>query len=68
MAETPKRVSVGCGCGWRGKRVPHGCACYDEYAMYCRCRWGSCPKCDGRVFTMESQRMYAKLAAEPPHA
>lgn len=45
------RYPVKCGaCGWRGKRVIGECACYDEYALYCACTWGVCPKCGNRVF------------------
>ncbi len=45
MMKARTATSVGCCCGWQGKRQPRECACYDEYAMYCNCTWGSCPKC-----------------------
>ena len=44
---------VGCFCGWRGKRKPGTCACYDEYALYCNCLWGVCPKCGSKVWDVE---------------
>lgn len=56
-----KRYRVDCtNCGWHGYRRPHPyneCACYDEYAWYCRpgspgpgCPnganlWAWCPQC-----------------------
>lgn len=49
-------VPVKCGsfsCKWRGRRVLGDCACYDEWAMSCRCAWGSCPRCGGKVFTVD---------------
>lgn len=49
-------VRVGCYCGWRGRRVPRECACYDEYALYCHCVRGYCPKCKGVVYTMWTMR------------
>lgn len=48
-----KAIYVGCFCGWRGRRVPGECACYDEYASYCNCTLGTCPKCGHRVYTAE---------------
>ena len=50
-----KPARVGCThCRWRGRRVLGDCACYDEWAMHCRCAWGSCPKCGARVETMNT--------------
>ena len=55
-----KATAVKCFCGWRGKRVKGECTCYDEYAMYCACAWGYCPKCGGRVCPIEYFRDYGK--------
>lgn len=55
---------VGCYCGWRGRRVIGDCACYDEWAMYCRCAFGSCPKCGGAVHTMTTIKASAKASRE----
>lgn len=38
-------------CGWKGRRRPGDCACYDEWAIGCACVWGRCPKCDQKVQT-----------------
>lgn len=44
------RLAVYCNaCGWKGRRVAGDCACYDEWAMYCSCVWGLCPKCKYKV-------------------
>lgn len=41
-----RRVIVYCWrCGWKGRRVPGECACYDEWAIYCACTFGYCSKC-----------------------
>lgn len=46
------RTQVYClSCAWRGKRRSGECACYDDDALYCRCTWGSCPRCGSRVST-----------------
>ena len=52
------RVSVGCWCGWRGRRVNRSddCACYDEWALSCACAWGYCPRCKGRVTSLDVLR------------
>lgn len=59
-----KTTPVGCNCGWRGRRVRVECACYDEWAQNCRCHWGSCPKCGGRVETTANMREWAQQAKE----
>ena len=52
-----ERVGVYChSCGWSGRRVKGECACYDEWAMYCACSWGHCPKCSKRVTTTSPAR------------
>jgi hypothetical protein len=61
-----KAVPVLCSsssCGWRGRRIQGDCACYDEWAMSCRCSWGSCPKCGGRVETVAFRQMCKRSAA-----
>ncbi len=55
-------VPVSCPCGWRGRRKPGACACYDEWAMYCRCTWGSCLKCGGRVEPVAWRRLCRETA------
>ena len=53
-------------CGWSGRRRPGDCACYDEWAMTCSCKWGRCPKCDTQVTTTsptQARREAAELRA-----
>lgn len=58
-----KPVSVACGvCEWKGKRRPKECCCYDEFAMYCACLWGHCPRCNGRVCTAETMKLWSEQA------
>lgn len=51
-------------CKWRGRRLPGECACYDEWAMYCACTWGYCPKCSGRVVTLDFMRLCTNTPKE----
>lgn len=57
------RVAVVCSsCGWRGRRTCGDCCCYDEWAMSCRCAWGSCPKCNHKMQTASTLRLHRKAA------
>lgn len=44
-------------CRWAGYRKPGECACYDEWALYCHCRWGYCPRCGRPVTTSDRERI-----------
>lgn len=53
---------IACFCGWRGRRVRAECACDEAAAWTCRCAFGSCPRCGGRVFlTAWEQRWMREL-------
>lgn len=61
MAEavTVRCTSGGRGCGWRGRRVQRECCCYDEWALYCNCAWGRCPRCERPVYPVAYLREQA---------
>jgi hypothetical protein len=54
-----ERISVKCiSCKWRGRRIAGECSCYDEWAMYCHCTWGYCPKCKRPVHPVIDIQMW----------
>ncbi len=58
MRRTP--TTVACICGWRGRRCPGECACYDEWSLYCCCTWGFCPLCLRHVYRAADLRRWEK--------
>jgi len=77
MARTRHKV-ICVYCHWTGRRAGLECACYDEYAYYCR-PWSpgpgcpssilyGCPKCGKRtvtvVFSLRGMKKHAKDSEE----
>lgn len=72
-------VKVACPkCGWKGSRQGEECACYDEYAMYCRpdspgpgcpsgVRW-PCPKCGATPEVVHPGTFMKALSLKHPWA
>ncbi len=59
------QIGVVCVCGWRGKRTPRECNCYETPCTW-NCVLGTCPRCSAplhdSVKTSQSKRIAREMA------